>query len=316
VGGCGVRICCAFLCSFVSAVAGTEPLVIAHRGASGYLPEHTLEAKALAFGMGADFLEQDVVLSRDGVPVVLHDVQLDPEKKREDGHYYALDLSLAELRLLGVRERFKPDSGKAVYPLRFPSVEAGGFRIPTLAEELAFIAGLNQSMGRKVGIYPEIKRPRWHREAGQDISVAVLRVLREHGYDGPESLCYLQCFEQDEVRRLRLELGWKGKLIQLLDAKNLSLCSEENIGELAGLVTGVGPALSAVLDERGEAKALVRVVRAAGLKLHPHTFRREELPRWAKDSLHFHQQLRLAGQVDGLFTDFPDVTLRELRAAP
>src|ERR1043165_1359827 len=92
-----------------------SPIVIAHRGASGYLPEHTLAAKALAYGLGADYLEQDIVLSKDDVPVVLHDIYLDtvtdwsrrfPERKRSDGRFYALDLSLAELKQLRVTERF------------------------------------------------------------------------------------------------------------------------------------------------------------------------------------------------------------------
>ena len=88
-------------------VSTTKPIVIAHRGASAYLPEHTLAAKALADGQGADFIEQDVVLTRDGVPIVLHDIHLEsttdvaeryPERAREDGHFYAIDFDLREVR--------------------------------------------------------------------------------------------------------------------------------------------------------------------------------------------------------------------------
>jgi len=117
----------ALLMATVSAVA--EPLVIAHRGASGYLPEHTLAAKALAHGQGADYLEQDVVLTADDVPIVLHDIHLDsttdvadrfPDRARPDGRWYAVDFSLAEVRQLAVGERLGRD-GTAAFPGRFPA---------------------------------------------------------------------------------------------------------------------------------------------------------------------------------------------------
>ena len=104
-------------------------LVIAHRGASGYLPEHTLPGVALAHGMGAHYIEQDVVLTKDNIPVVLHDHFLDTvtnvaeifqNRKRKDGRYYAIDFTLEELRRLSVNERIDRNSKKAVFPDRFP----------------------------------------------------------------------------------------------------------------------------------------------------------------------------------------------------
>ena len=130
--------------TLAAAAAQAAPIVIAHRGASGYLPEHTLEAKALAHGQAADFIEQDVVLTKDDVPVVLHDVHLDavcdvadrfPERRRDDGRFYALDFTLAELRTLRFSERRDPQTGRQVFPGRFPA-GTGTFRIATLAEEL------------------------------------------------------------------------------------------------------------------------------------------------------------------------------------
>ena len=126
------------------AAAEPRPLVIAHRGASGYLPEHTLAAKALAYGQGADFLEQDVVLSKDGVPVIFHDTHVDtttdvakkfPGRQRADGRFYALDLTVAELKQLNVTERFNPKTGKAVFPRRFP-VGVGSFSVVTLEDTM------------------------------------------------------------------------------------------------------------------------------------------------------------------------------------
>jgi glycerophosphoryl diester phosphodiesterase len=111
-----------------------HPIVIAHRGASGYLPEHTLAAKAMAHAMGAHFIEQDVVLSRDGTPIVLHDIHLDsttdvaqafPGRARDDGRYYAIDFDIEEIRELRVHERTHLGTGlgRAVYPGRFPVEE-------------------------------------------------------------------------------------------------------------------------------------------------------------------------------------------------
>src|SRR4051812_7315360 len=143
-----------------------RPLVIAHRGASGYLPEHTLAAKAYAHALGADFLEQDIVLTKDNVPIVLHDIWLDtvtdvaarfPERKRTDGRYYAIDFTLAEVKQLRVTERVDPKKGVPVFGKRFPAGKSS-FQISSLEEELQLIQGLNRSTGRAVGIYPELKK--------------------------------------------------------------------------------------------------------------------------------------------------------------
>jgi glycerophosphoryl diester phosphodiesterase len=174
----------------VGVAAESRPLVIAHRGASGYLPEHTLAAKAYAHALGADFLEQDLVLTKDDVPVVLHDIYLDtvtdvamrfPERKRADGRFYALDLTLVELKQLRVTERFNAKTGAPVFAARFPAGQAE-FRVSTLEEELQLIQGLNRSTGRSVGIYPEIKQPQWHRVQGHDIRKMLRPLLARYGY--------------------------------------------------------------------------------------------------------------------------------------
>ena len=120
----------------------TEKIVIAHRGASGYLPEHTLAAKAAAHAMRADYIEQDVVLSKDGVPMVLHDIQIDtvtdvaqmfPDRARADGRFYAIDFTLDELKALTVSSASTSTASRS-FPGRFPR-GAASFQIPTLAEE-------------------------------------------------------------------------------------------------------------------------------------------------------------------------------------
>lgn len=316
-------------------MAMDDVLIIAHRGASGYLPEHTLEAKAYAHALGADFIEQDLVATRDDQLVVLHDIHVDrvsnvatrfPDRAREDGRFYARDFDLAELKQLSVHERRKEDGVTPVYPSRFP-VNSELFKIPTFAEELDLIAGLNQSRGRNVGIYPEIKRPAWHNDAGVDISQLVLRALANAGYESAEDNVYLQCFDPAEVRRIRKDLGCELKLIQLLapnswgesEADYDQLLSEAGLSELSAVVDGVGPWIGqlirmAEIDGQAVSTGLVSAAHAAGLKVHPYTFRVEELVpgfdslgemvRWFVDEL----------KIDGLFTDFPDLARNALSA--
>lgn len=308
--------------------AEPSPIVIAHRGASGYLPEHTLEAKAMAYAMGAPYLEQDVVLTRDDVPVVLHDIHVDtisdvasrfPGRARDDGRYYALDFTLAELKQLHVTERFNAKTGKPVFPHRFP-LGHSHFQIPTLEEELQLIQGLNQSSGRKVGIYPEIKQPAWHRQEGHDISRIVLPILQKYGYNSRDDLCYVQCFEYAEVKRIRQELGWQGRLIMLMggggqgsDGTDFDyLRSSQGLAELKQVADGIGPAISSIVDNNRQVTDLVGKAHAAGLKVHPYTLRVDELPKFATSADDLMQLLFIQSKVDGLFTDFPDVVLRWL----
>ena len=146
-----------------------RPVVIAHRGACGYLPEHTRAAKVLAYAMGADYLEQDVVASRDDELIVLHDIHLDrvtdvasryPDRARRDGRFYVRDFDLDEIKTLRVHHRRNADDS-LVYRGR-DGTEGDDFRVLTFAEELALVRTLETAHGRPVGIYPEIKRPRWH----------------------------------------------------------------------------------------------------------------------------------------------------------
>jgi glycerophosphoryl diester phosphodiesterase len=314
-------------------MAADRPIVIAHRGASGYLPEHTLEAKSLAHGMGADYVEQDVVLTQDDVPIVLHDVHLDtvtdvankyPDRKRDDGRYYAIDFTLDEIKTLRVSERFNPKTGLAVYPHRFP-VRTSRFEVPTLAEEIELIQGLNRSTGREAGLYPEIKAPAWHRAQGKDISRIVLDVLNRYGYDNHDDRIFVQCFDAAETRRLRDEFGTKLPLIQLIGENSWKesttdydrLRTEAGLREIAGYADGIGPSLKHILtgfdaEGRPVLTDLVTLAHGQQLAVHPYTFRTDELPRGIAD---FDALLGLfvdGAGIDGLFTDFPDRAVKFL----
>ena len=310
-----------------------KPLIIAHRGASGYLPEHTLEAKVLAFGMGADFLEQDVVATADDELVVLHDIHLDrvtdvasrfPSRHREDGRFYVRDFTLPELRTLFVRERTNAD-GSPVFAGRFPPA-VGRFRIQTLDEELALVAGLVRSSGREVGVYPEIKAPYWHRGEGVDISLLVLSALRRHGYGKRSDPVYLQCFDALELRRIRQDLESDLKLVQLIgDARDSDsrtdyrrLQTPEGLREVAEYADGVGPSLNhlytlADIDGHPVSTGMVTAAHAAGLIVHPYTFRADELPSGFGSFAELVDWFAGTLRVDGLFTDFPDLVRDVLR---
>jgi len=311
-----------------------RPIVIAHRGASGYLPEHTLEAKAYAHALGADFLEQDIVLTRDGVPIVLHDIHLDtvsdvarqfPGRQRQDGRFYAIDFIWDEVQQLRASERFKADSGKAVFPSRFP-IGQSHFSIPSLQQELEFIAGLNASTGRTTGIYSEIKQPAFHRAAGQDISQIVLETIDHTGWARDKSRVFIQCFEPVETRRIREDLGCELPVIQLLgedEWKELVKAGrladlEAELKAVREYADGIGPAISHLLlarnpDGTRRTSALVEAAHQLQLKVHPWTIRADDLPKEVDALETLHRVLFTQLRVDGAFSDFPDLTLKYVR---
>ncbi|MEL7312341.1 MAG: glycerophosphodiester phosphodiesterase [Pseudomonadota bacterium] len=308
-------------------VAQPLPLVIAHRGASGYLPEHSLASKAMAYASGAAFLEQDVVASRDGHCMVLHDVHIErvtnvatvfPQRARDDGHYYARDFDLSELKQLRLNERVD-ESGDPVFPNRFPA-GVTDFTIPTLQEELQLIRGLNRSTGRVVGIYPEIKKPAWHHAEGFDLAGAVLEVLADNGYrDCPEQV-YLQCFDLNENIRIREDFDPNYPMIQLIAddswgesaTRYADLLAPDGLLVLKGVVAGIGPwinQLYTVSNDRILATPLVEQAHALNLKVHPYTARADLLPAGFADFRALHAWL-LRQEVDGLFSDFADQSVQ------
>ncbi|MEO8224650.1 MAG: glycerophosphodiester phosphodiesterase [Gammaproteobacteria bacterium] len=291
-----------------------KPAVIAHRGASGYLPEHTLAAKAMAHAMGADFLEQDVIGTRDGELIVFHDLHLDQltdvadcfhGRSRPDGLHYCIDFTLAELRTLCVTERRRKGTDKARFPHRFP-VNTGSFRIHTLAEELEFIAGLNHSTGRKAGVYAEIKDPEWHARHALPLGDRVVETLAAFGYRNADDGFFVQCFDPEELRRVRAKFGAAVPLIQLLD--DGAPVTLEALSAVAAYAQGLGPAISSLWPDTG----LVPRARSLGLLVHPYTFRADELPAGFGSPAELLNVLFGTLQVDGVFTDFPDLVVRHL----
>lgn len=319
-------------------------LVIAHRGASGYRPEHTLAGYLLAIEQGADYIEPDLVSTRDGVLVARHeneiggttDVAAHPEfgarRRRQsidgvdvDG-WFTEDFTLAELRTLRARERLpelRPDN------TRFD----GQFAIPTFVEILDLLAAVN--LGRAaggrapVGVYPETKHPSHFRALGLALEEPLLEALDRHAGRAP---VFIQSFETGNLRALRRQTS--RPLVQLVELDGApwdrrtegfgydALCSPSGLAQVAEYADAIGVHKERILprDAQGRLGAetsLVRDAHAAGLAVHAWTFRAEnaflpaELRRGPASGVHgdLATEIRrhLDAGVDGFFTDFPDV---------
>ncbi len=274
--------------------------------------------------MGADYLEQDVIATRDGALVVLHDIILDnvsdvadvfPRRARDDGHYYCIDFDLDEIRTLRISERRNPD-GKRKFPGRF-SLNSGRFGIVTLEEEIRFIQGLNRSTGKNVGIYPEIKQPQWHRSQGIDITADILHMLERYGYRSSSDPVYLQCFDHEELARVRKEFGARIKVIQLMNSREDYPALEEIARYAQGIGVSIGMLCTGIDgDHQPILSSLPDEAREAGLAVHAYTFRADKLPDGIPDFASLLELFVSRLKVDGLFTDFPDLAVDWLKQAP
>lgn len=341
--------------STFSSAQATNKLVIAHRGASGYLPEHTLPAKAMAFTMGADYLEQDVVMTKDDQLIVLHDHFLDrvtdvtqkfPDRHRQDGRYYALDFTLAEIKTLKFTEEFVVKDGvqHQKFPNRFPMWKSD-FHIHTLQEEIEMIQGMNHSTGKNVGIYVETKAPWLHKTEGKDISKAVLEVLKSYGYTKKNDKVYFQSFDAPDLQRVKKELlpamKMDIKLIQLItntdDQKVIEtmeihpdgtltpysydwMLKPGGAAKLAKYADGIGPWYPMIVKSTStpghiELTTLAKEAKQQGLQIHPYTFRSDpgQIPSYAKNFDDMLKIFYIDAGVDGLFTDFPDKGVKFLQ---
>lgn len=322
-------------------------LVIAHRGACGYLPEHTFACKALAIGQGADFLELDLVMTKDDQLVVVHDHFLDgisdvaqrfPERARDDGHFYVMDFTLAEIRQLQATEPFIEQQGKqqAVYPNRYP-LWAGRFAIHTFEEELQFIRGLEKSLAKTIGLYVEIKAPWLHHQAGKDISLATLTLLQKYGYCQRSGNIIVETFDYNELLRIKYELlprlGMDLPLHFLIAQTDWHETQEQDsagnwvnysydwvftenaMQEIAYHFDGISPEYNMLIDVATSkvgkvvASPLGQAAQQYGLGVHPYTVRRDKLPDYVNSMNELLDVLVQAGAT-GIFTDFPDIAVK------
>lgn len=312
-----------FLYVFLFEYASGARTIIAHRGAPGYLPEHTLEGVAMAHSWGVDFIEPDVVLTKDNHAVVLHDIHIDtttnvakvfPKKKRKDGRFYAIDFTLKELKRLRVTERFDYKTKKQIYSKRFSNTELA-FQIPTFKEFIILVQELNRTRVKKIGIYPEIKSPEFHIKEGRDITKIVFNLMVKYGYNKKNSNAYIQCFYLPTLKRLKEEFNSKIKQVFLIAENSWKESSlnydfyrtEEGIKELAQHVDGIGPYFYHIYKTN-----LVRLAKEHKLIVHPYTHRIDQLPKELPTNKLFFNYLFKEQNVDGIFSDFADIAKKHL----
>lgn len=312
-------------------------LVIAHRGASGERPEHTLGSYTLAIEQGADFIEPDLVLTKDGILVARHeneisettDVATRPEfasrktSKTIDGQtmtgWFTEDFTLAELKTLRAKERL-PQLRKA--NMAFD----GQFEIPTFEEILELAKAQSAKTGRTIGIYPETKHPSYFASIGLPHEAPLLALLERYGHVEKSAPVFIQSFEVENLKALRAKT--KVRLIQLMDEKGSppdrpdltypDMATADGLKAVAVYADGVGPNKALViprtlLGNLGEPTTLVKDAHKVGLAVHPWTFRRENyfLPLSAKSGVDPRAvgdvvtEIRayLATGIDGFFSD-------------
>jgi len=300
------------MCCFVDS---GHPIVIAHRGASGYAVEHTEAAKALAHAQGADYIEQDVVLSKDREFIVTHDITMEettnveqrfPDRARPDGRFYFADFPWAEIQQLNLHERTRRGSDQPALPDRFPG--DAGQRVLRLSDEIRLLSGLDKTTGKKTGLYIELKSPAFHkREFGTSMGEALIKELGALGIQSESDRCFIQCFEMEELVDLHERLKCKLPMVQLLGRRPM----DSELSRIAVFAKGIGPSLD-LLATRGTnneivSSGLVEAARKEGLMVHPYTVRKNQQPRWSTSLDETHRFMIDQLKVDGFFTDYPDL---------
>lgn len=289
-------------------------IVIAHRGASGYRPEHTLASYQLAIEQGADFIEPDLVMTRDGVLVARHENEISGTtdvsqrdafatrrtRKRIDGveidGWFTEDFTLAELKTLRAKERIpalRPDNRRY----------DGAFEVPTFEEILSLLHAVNvqraalalrhgTSAPPPIGVYPETKHPSYFAACGLPMERALVDALQRRGYAGRGAPVFIQSFETANLRELRAmtdlpliqllaESGQPYDLLVRGEARRYAdLCTPAGLDAIAAYADGIGPHKDLVVPRSPDGAlaaptALVANAHARGLKVHPWTFRAE-----------------------------------------
>lgn len=323
-------------------------IIIAHRGASGYRPEHTIESYRLAAEMGADFLEPDLVITKDGHLVCRHEnniidttdvadrVGFEPRYKEKiiDGvlqkGFFTEDFTLEELKTLKCRERL-PN-------LRKENTKYNDLlEIPTFEELLILREELCQKYNREIGVYPETKHPSYFKTQNLEFDDKLLRLLEKYNLNKKSSPVFIQSFETENLKTLSQKT--EVKLIQLMQEEGgawnnqrgitktyKEMCSPDELKEIAKYAYGIGPQKTMIfpIDERGFSKAeslLVKDAHEAGLKLHPWTFRAENIflakqyqndnSEWGNIEAEIKSFVDIG--IDGIFCDFPDIAYKVIK---
>lgn len=310
-----------------------KPIIIAHRGASGYMPEHTWESYKRAIELGADFVEPDLVITKDGVLIIRHENELSkttnvslvfPNRKvvktiegQKIEGWFAEDFTLEEIKTL---------KGKQSFPLR-PQIESGDLQILTFEEFLERVKAHNQTANKKIGIYPEIKHSTYFKGLGFNLENELIRLLKKTGWDNQTDLIFIQSFEVSNLKWLSQNI--KVPLIQLIgdpeeipyDLKDQGttfgkIMTLDGLKDVATYACGIGPSKKWLVELNGETikvNSIVELIKKNNLKIHPYTFRNEShfITKPFKNPKEEYVFYKKIG-VDGFFTDFPDTAVKSL----
>ncbi|MBS1174237.1 MAG: glpQ [Burkholderiaceae bacterium] len=330
---------------------GKKPIIIAHRGASGYMPDHTLQGYEKAVQLGADFIEPDLVSTKDGVLIVRHepnlkdttDIAKHPEfahlfrKAKVDEHeeegWFASDLTLAQIKTL-----------RAKQPRADRSTEYNGkFEIPTFDEVLTLREQLSQKHGRVIGVYPETKHATWHQSLNLPLEQKIVDALVKHNMNQKNAPIFIQSFELTNLKQLRKMTTVP--LVYLIDGDAVNpdgsikttrpydfvvkndlrtyadMLQPKNLQEIAQVAQGIGPwkvyLASYRTDSDGSTHRLpmndvIKNAHAAGLKVHPFTFRNEAKHLTTDDNNDPYPEYAafFKAGVDGLFSDYTDTAVQ------
>ena len=327
-----------YFCSFFSSLTYCSeiPLVIGHRGACGYRPEHTLASYQLAIEMGADYIEPDLVITKDGILMARHENEISettdvadkfPERKttkKVDGQeivgWFIEDFTLKEIKTLKARERLV---------FRNHSYD-GKFEVPTFHEILVFLKKQNAFKKNKIGIYPETKHPTYFQTIGLPLEEAMIKELESFGLNKKNSLVFIESFEMENLKKLKKLTPLS--LIYLIDDPEKTPFDHTTNGdkrtyqemvlplslkEISLTVSGIGPYKRYIIPINGKGDllpptSLIQDAHALGLKVHPFTFRNESKflhKDYQSDPVLEYLKFYELG-VDAVFSDFPDVAIR------
>lgn len=328
-----------FLASRVSVWAAsslTTPIIIGHRGASGHRPEHTLESYKLAIQMGADYIEPDLVMTKDKVLIARHENEISgttdvaekfPDRKTTktiDGNkvtgWFTEDFTLKEIKKLKAKERLATRSQSF----------NGKFDIPTFEEIIELVQKESKARKKNIGLYPETKHPSYFQSIQLPLEEPLIEMLKKHNLNNKDSLVFIQSFELTNLKKIKTLSPLP--LIYLLEEPGITpydhvlakdkrtyedMLKPANLKELKLTVDGIGPYKRYIipagkLNNRLPATNLVKDAHEAGLKVHPYTFRSDAqylLNEYKSNPEAEYLEFFFAG-VDGVFSDFPDAAVK------
>lgn len=317
-----------------------KPLIIGHRGACGHTPEHTLKSYQLAIDMKADYIEPDLVMTKDKVLIARHENEISettdvaekfPDRKttkKIDGKsvtgWFTEDFSLAEIKTLRAKERL---------PFRNHSEDLK-YEVPTFSEILDLVQTQSKKNKRKIGVYPEVKHPSYFKSIGLPLEKALIEELKKHKMNTMKSPVIIQSFELSSLKELKKMTDHP--LIFLIDDPQeipfdhvlandkrtyLDLMTPTELKKIKEVAYGIGPHKNYLIPEGKDRKLLpptplLKMAHDIGLKVHIYTFRNEEKylnPEYNNNPENeYHRFFEL--DVDGLFSDFPDTAVKALES--